>query len=146
MKKEKIFLKTSFLSGILASCFGFCMAGMTGLSRGMYPMAVFVMIILIGLLLMGIAVRGAPDEKSPRISWKEIVMVLFLFINPLMAGSLGFYFAAFLVIAGISWLITPVKTGKALAGVLGYSLLVTAGAFAVFTLGLKIVTPSGILF
>ena len=26
------------------------------------------------------------------------------------------------------------------------SLLVTAGAFAVFTLGLKIVTPSGILF
>ena len=90
MKKEKIFLKTSFLSGILASCFGFCMAGMTGLSRGMYPMAVFVMIILIGLLLMGIAVRGAPDEKSPRISWKEIVMVLFLFINPLMAGILGF--------------------------------------------------------
>ena len=116
MKKEKIFLKTSFLSGILASCFGFCMAGMTGLSRGMYPMAVFVMIILIGLLLMGIAVRGAPDEKSPRISWKEIVMVLFLFINPLMAG------------------------------ILGYSLLVTAGAFAVFTLGLKIITPSGILF
>ena len=139
MKKEKIFLKTSFLSGSLASCFGFCMAGMTGLSRGMYPMAVFVMIILIGLLLIGIAVRDAPDEKTPR-------MVLFLFINPLMAGILGFYFAAFLVIAGISWLITPVKTGKAMAGVLGYSLLVTAGAFAVFTLGLKIVTPSGVLF
>ena len=72
-------------------------------------------------------------------------MILFLFINPLMAGTLGFYFAAFFVIAGISWRITPVKTGKALAGVLAYSLLVTVVAFAVFTVGLKIVTPSGIL-
>ena len=121
------------------------MAGVTGLSRGIYPMTVFVLLILIGMVLLGSAARGAPDQPLSRIWWKEIVMILFLFINPLMAGTLGFYFAAFFVIAGISWLITPVKTGKALAGVLAYSLLVTVVAFAVFTVGLKIVTPSGIL-
>ncbi|MCC3383417.1 hypothetical protein D4758_05680 [Enterocloster citroniae] len=143
--KEKKFLKTNFLSGVLACCFGLCMAGVTGLSRGIYPMTVFVLLILIGMVLLGSAARGAPDQPLSRIWWKEIVMILFLFINPLMAGTLGFYFSAFFVIAGISWLITPVKTGKALAGVLAYSLLVTVAAFAVFTVGLKIVTPSGIL-
>ena len=143
--KEKKFLKTNFLSGVLACCFGLCMAGVTGLSRGIYPMTVFVLLILIGMVLLGSAARGAPDQPLSRIWWKEIVMILLLFINPLMAGTLGFYFAAFFVIAGISWLITPVKTGKALAGVLAYSLLVTVVAFAVFTVGLKIVTPSGIL-
>ena len=59
MKKRKFFLKQAFYQVSWPAVFSFCMAGMTGLSRGMYPMAVFVMIILIGLLLMGIAVRGA---------------------------------------------------------------------------------------
>ena len=67
--KEKKFLKTNFLSGVLACCFGLCMAGVTGLSRGIYPMTVFVLLILIGMVLLGSAARGAPDQPLSRIWW-----------------------------------------------------------------------------
>lgn len=144
MNKKK-FLETNVLSGILACCFGLYMAVATGVSRGIYPLAVFLFMILTGVVLVGSGVKGKADSLISRIRWKEIVMVLLLLLHPLMAGMLGFYFTAFLVIGGISWMITPGKTGKALAGVVVYSLLVAAAAFAVFTLGLKIVTPKGFL-
>lgn len=143
--KRKKFLETNVLSGILACCFGLYMAAVTGLSKGIYPMAVFVLMFLTGAFLIGSGVRGKPDALMNRIRWKEIAMVLLLLLHPLLAGELGFYTTAFLVITVISWMLTPKKTGKAFGFVLVYSLLVAAAAYAVFTLGLHIVTPPGIL-
>ena len=145
MKKEKIFLEKNFLSGFLICCFGIWMAAVTRLTRGIYPMTVFVLMILIGAFLMVRTARGGPGNLLARVSWKEIVMILLLFISPLLAETLGFYCSAYLVIAGISWLIAPEKNGKTLVRVLLYSAVVAVGAFVVFTMLLKITTPTGIL-
>lgn len=145
MKYEKIFLGNNFLSGFLICIFGISMAAVTGLTRGIYPLAVFVLMVFIGTLLMMGTIRGDYGNLLERISWKEILLILLLFINPILAERLGFYFSAYLVIAGVSWLIEPEKNRKVLVRVMIYSLLVTVFSYIVFTLFLKIITPTGIL-
>lgn len=145
MKKEKIFLDKSFLSGILICCFGGYMAAVTKTARGIYPLTVFVLMIVIGAFLMVGTIRSGPRGLLERISLKEMVLIALLFLNPLLAEKLGFYGSGYLVIAGVSWLIAPEKNAKTLTGVLVYSLVVAVAAYGVFTLLLKISTPAGIL-
>lgn len=145
MKERKNFLEKDFLTGVIVCCFGTGMAATTGFSKGVYPMVVFGLMSVIGVYLILDALRKNDSSCLERVSWKEMAMIAFLFLNPVFAKTLGFYLSGYLVIAGISWMIAPEKNGKALVKVLLYSLCVAAAAYVVFTLVLKIATPAGIL-
>lgn len=145
MQKGKIFLEKNFIAGLLVFCFGVGMAVSARMKYGIYPLTVFVLMILIGGFVMVMTMRNRPGKLLERVSWKEIVYIALLFLSPLLAKHLGFYFSGYLVIAGVSWLIEPEKNGKTLAKTLIYSLVVTIAAYFVFTGMLKISTPVGIL-
>lgn len=145
MEKRKIFLDKGFVAGCLVCCFGAGMAAAAGFSRGVYPLAVFVLMIAAGIFLTVEALRGKISGCLERISWKEPAMIALLFVSPVFAKTVGFYLSASVVIAGISWLTVPEKSVKAFVRVLLYSLFVAAAAYVIFTVLLKINTPKGIL-
>lgn len=145
MRKGKIFLEKNFISGFLVFCFGTGMAVSARMKYGIYPLTVFVLMVVIGGIVMAGAAGNRPHNLLAGISWKEMVYIGLLFLSPLLAKHLGFYFSGYLVIAGVSWLIEPEKNGRTLAKTLIYSLVVTVAAYAVFTGLLKISTPVGIL-
>lgn len=145
MKKGIIFLEKDFLSGLLATLFGFGMLFSTGMTKGIYPAGIFTLIGVFGLIVSITTVRKRPNNSIAKISLKELLLIIFLFITPVFAKVIGFYVAGFFEIAMISLLISPKHTKKNIIGILLASLLVTLVTYGIFTMGLNIRCPRGVL-
>ncbi len=145
MKKEIFFLEKDFLSGFFAILFGFGMLLSTGTSKGLYPAGVFAFIGVFGLIVSVTAFLKKPNNWIEKISLKEIVLIAFLFITPFFAKTIGFYTAGFFEIVAISLLISPKHSKKNTLSILVFSLVVTIVTYGIFTMGLNIRCPRGVL-
>ncbi len=145
MEKRKIFLEASFVSGVLAAAFGGGMALVYGTQYGVYPLAVYLILAAMGVLLI---VSGLRKESSrvKKIPLKELGVIALLFVNPLLGEFVGFYLSGFLSVCAISFLFTPPKSVKDALKTALYCLLAAVAVFLVFTKLLRINTPMGFLF
>ncbi len=145
MEKRKIYLETSFLSGVFAIAFGGGMALAHGTKYGVYPFAVYLLLIALGVLLVLSGLRKE-SGKVKKIPLREVCAIALLFVNPLIGKEIGFYLSSLLSICLISFLFTPPKSAKAALKTVGYCAAASVVVFIVFTKMLRINTPMGILF
>jgi hypothetical protein len=145
MGKEKIFLEKNIISSLLAIFFGVAMLTSTGMTRGIYPFLVFALMVGLGLLMGISAILKHPNNPVAKLSLKEILLILSLFITPVFAKILGFYTSSFLEICAISLLIAPKRDKKSIVKIVGFALVATFLTYVIFTLGLRIRCPRGAL-
>lgn len=145
MKVEKIFLEKNFIAGFLATSFGAAMLLTTGMERGLYPAVIFSLMTTFGVLTSISSIRKPAGNSIEKISKREILLILSLFINPLFAKLIGFYVAGFVEISAISLIAAPTRTKKDVAKILGFALAATLLTYLIFTVGLRIRCPRGAL-
>ncbi len=145
MEKRKIFLSKTGIASVAAILFGAGMLLTASSKIGMYPRVVFAAMIFLGAYaLVEMRWKGC-GAALERVSVKELLLILMLFINPLIGKMLGFYASGFLALLGISALIETPDSPKAWGKLVVYLLGVTAVVYVVFSVLLRIHTPKGII-
>lgn len=145
MNKQKIFLDKGFIAGTLAVLFGGGMAIAYGEKQGVYPLIVFALTALLGVLSIVQACRAGAPSPAQRISLRELAVLVLLFGNPLLAKNVGFYLAAALSVFAIMLLFDPPKSGRQALRTAAVTVCSAAGVYLVFTVLLRIATPRGFL-
>lgn len=144
MKKRKIFLYKNLIVGVAGVMFGTVMLLTSGAKSGIYPKILFVCMMLLGIDILVELVWKGQGTRLGRVSIKEVLLILMLFVNPLLGKVLGFYTSGFLTLLGISAITRRPDRASEWGRLILYLLLVTAGTYLVFSVLLRIHTPEGL--
>lgn len=145
MNSEKIFFEKNLIAGILATSFGTAMLLTTGMERGLYPAVIFSLMTIFGLIVSIASIRKPAGNPVDKISKRELLLILSLFINPVFAKIIGFYVAGFVELSAISLITAPTRTKKDVVKILAFALAATLLTYLIFTVGLRIRCPRGVL-
>lgn len=145
MKKGKLFLDKSFIAGILAIAFGGSMAVVYKTTMGTYPLLVFLLLVVLGILAIVSALRASQSSCVEKIPLTELAVMLLLFANPLLAKTVGFYLSGAVSIYIIMQLFDPPATIRQAVKSALFTVCTTAGVYLIFTVLLRISTPKGLL-
>ncbi len=144
MEKRKIFLYKNSVTGVAGVVFGAAMFLTSRAKSGIYPKILFACMVFLGLyILVEMSVKGQ-GMKLGRVSIKEVLLILLLFVNPVLGRVLGFYSSGFLTLLGISAITRRPDRMMAWGKMILYLLLVTMGTYLVFSVLLRIHTPKGL--
>ena len=135
----------NFLASILAIVFSFYMLVSTTKASSAYPYVIFSLMMAFGVLLLVTTVVKKNYSSVEAMSWKELLFIAVLLINPFFAKTIGFYVSAFIEVFVISIFISKQRTKKVILFLLLFSVLVTLFSYVIFTFGLRIRCPKGAL-
>lgn len=144
MEKRKIFLCKNLAAGVAGVVFGAVMFLTSGAKSGIYPKILFGCMVFLGLCILAEISWKGQGTRLGRVSTKEVLLILMLFVNPILGKVLGFYTSGFLTLLGISAVTRRPDRGWAWGKMVLYLFLVTAGTYLVFSVLLRIHTPEGI--
>ena len=144
MEQKKKILEKEFIVGILAIAFSFGFAMFEQKSLGLYSITVFSLFTVLGVISILNSFRHQESNAISKMNFKEIILLVLLFITPLLAKIIGFYISGFVEIFLISLLILPVKDKKSVIKTLIFCLLAVVIAYLIFTVSLRIRCPRGI--
>ena len=140
------FLKDkNFLAAIIAIIFSFSMIVTTKSTSSPYPYVIFGLCLALGVLLLAQTLIRKNTSSVEMLTWKELLFMAILIINPLCAKLIGFYVSAFIEVFVISIFISSDKHWKTIGKLLLYSFLIVAFSYVLFTFGLRIRCPKGAL-
>ncbi len=142
---KSLLLGKNFLAGSLAVVFSVILLATTKKVSSAYPYVVFTMMLAFGVVVLVETILKRDGDAVQKFTIGEIVLILFLIINPVLAKQIGFYLSAFLEISAISIFINPVKTKKNVLLSLVFCLVVVGLSYLLFTYGLRIRCPRGAL-
>lgn len=144
MEQKKKILEKEFIVGFLAIAFSLGFAIFDNKSLGLYSTAVFSLFTVLGAISIINSFRHQESNNISVMNFKEIILLVLLFINPMVAKTIGFYISGFLEIFLISLLILPVKNTKSVIKAAVFCLLAVVVAYLIFTVSLRIRCPRGI--
>ncbi|MDY4609532.1 MAG: tripartite tricarboxylate transporter TctB family protein [Sphaerochaetaceae bacterium] len=142
---KNLLIGKNFLAGTLAVIFSVILLATTKKVSSAYPYVVFVMMLAFGMIVLIESIVKRDGGAVRKFTFGEIVLILFLIINPVLAKLAGFYVSAFLEILAISIFINPVKTKKSILLSVVFCLVVVGLSYLLFTYGLRIRCPRGTL-
>ncbi len=144
MEKKKKILDKEFIVGALAIAFSLGFVLLDKKSLGLYPITVFSLFTVLGLISILTSLKRQESNAIAKTNLKEIILLLLLFINPLVAKTIGFYISGFVEIFLISVLILPEKNKKSIFKAAVFCLIAVVIAYLIFTVSLRIRCPKGI--
>ncbi len=144
MRKRTIFLCKNLVAGVAGVVFGAAMFLTSGTKSGIYPKILFACMVFLGVYILAEIGFKGQGTRLGRVSVKEILLILLLFVNPLLGKVLGFYTSGFLTLLGISAVVRRPNRGADWGKMVLYLLFVTVGTYLVFSVLLRIHTPEGI--
>lgn len=145
MEKRKIFLNKNFIAGVFAVVFGVGMLATYGTSQGTYPLIVFLLLVVLGMLSLLTAWKAPSASAIEKIPLRELGVMVLLFANPIMAKTVGFYVSAVLSIFAIMLLFDPPKSARRAGKTALVTVCTAVGVYLIFTVLLRISTPTGFL-
>jgi uncharacterized membrane protein (GlpM family) len=144
MEKKKKILDKEFIVGALAIAFSLGFVLLDKKSLGLYPITVFSLFTVLGLISILSSFKRQESNAIARTNLKEIILLLLLFINPIVAKTIGFYVSGFVEIFLISILILPEKNKKSILKTAIFCLIAVIVAYLIFTVSLRIRCPRGV--
>ena len=145
MESKKLYFEKDFIVGIVIIAFGLFMLLNPGKSSSIYTVTVFSMLLLLGVVEIFQAIKSSVANTVEKITVRELVLIVLMLINPFFAKTIGFYLTGFLEILLISVMISTERNGKSLLRIIAFSLIVTIVTYLIFSVGLNIHCPGGIL-
>jgi len=145
MVKEKFFLSKNFLTGVLSSLFGALMLLAFKMEQDSYTLIIFSFLIILGIFMMASSISRTNLPQFSKFSPRELLFITSLFITPFLAKVIGFYISAYLEIVAISLIIAPKRNVKTIVKMLLFALVATTITYLIFTFGLRIRCPRGVL-
>ncbi|MEG0178909.1 MAG: tripartite tricarboxylate transporter TctB family protein [Oscillospiraceae bacterium] len=145
MKMRKIFLDKNFLAGTLAVIIGACIIAIYGFKFGVYPVAVFAILIALGIALIITAFYKQGQAPMDKIMLRELLVIALLFVNPIIANYVGFYVSGAIAVYIIMLLFSPPTSIKQAGKTALYCAAVAVVVYLIFTILLHINTPRGFL-
>ena len=145
--KERI-VSRECITGVLTAAFGLFMYLTCDKRFGVYPRAVFLIMVGVGTIMAGMALlwAGARRTRLEKVTWYEILFIAIMVLSPTVIHYIGFYPGAFLVVLGITLLPLPEYSLRTLIRTTLYVFVVTAATYLVFSGLLQIKVPTGVLF
>ncbi|MFA6891277.1 MAG: tripartite tricarboxylate transporter TctB family protein [Sphaerochaetaceae bacterium] len=133
------------IGGIVSFAFSLFLIATKKADSSLYPDLVLGGMLLFAVLMMLESIWGKRNETISFFSWKEVLLLLVLFINPIGMQLFGFWITAYFEIATFTMLIEPKRTTRAVWEILVFCLLCVIASYCVFELGLRIRPTRGSL-
>lgn len=144
MEQKKKILEKEFIVGVLAIAFSLGFVIFDKKSLGLYSITVFSLFSVLGIISVMNSFRRQDTNAISTTNLKEIILLILLFINPIVAKIIGFYISGFIEIFLISLLILPEKNKKSIFKAAIFCFVAVVIAYLIFTVSLRIRCPRGI--
>ena len=119
------------------------------LSQNSAPSSTYPALVLGGMLLFSaltfLSAFRKEQDPARAFSVKELVLMAVLFFNPLCMKVVGFWVTAFVEIFVFSLIIETKRTRRQVLSILLFCLVCVVVSYCIFTIGLRIRCPRGIL-
>ena len=141
---KSILTGKNFISGLLGIAFSVAMLLVTSKASSAYPYAVFTLMLVFSVIVIAQSLRKKYGGAFEKFTLPEILFIVLLVINPLLANVIGFYVSSFIEVFFIYVLISG-HDKKNILHALIFSVILIAISYVIFTYGLRIRCPSGML-
>lgn len=140
---KEILISKNFLAGIIGCIFSILAMLFNKEPSSPYPAIVFSLMLLMSVLVLIGSFMSSNSDRCKGFSWKELLLMAILFINPLLAKYFGFYVTVFIEILAITILINKDRSKKGIMISVIFSAVLVAVSYLAFTYGLRIRCPKG---
>ena len=140
---KESFFSRNFLAGVVGCIFSIFAIAYNHAPSSPYPGIVFSLMLFFSIFVLLQSVLFGKNDRCSGFGLAEIVLMMFLVINPASAKYFGFYATALIEILAIAIFINKDKSKKGIIVSILFSLILVAVSYVIFTYGLRIRCPRG---